>query len=292
MNKIRRFLKKCTNVGLTFIFALAVIIYILPIIITFTNSFMGQSELSRNYGTARDVISGRDTFINMYLIPEKVTLSQYAALLVRSPVYLNMFVNSVKIVLPIITGQLVVSAMAAYAFCVLKFKGKEALFFVYIIVMLLPLQVTMLPNYIIADLFDMTDSYLAIILPGIFSPFGVFLLRQFMKAIPDSYIESAKIDGAGHAVIFGRIVLPMVKGGLASAMMLSFADYWNLVDQAVIFIRDDKAQPLSLFLASINKQQMGVAFAGSCFYALPALILLFHGQDYLKSGIAISGLKL
>lgn len=202
-----------------------------------------------------------------------------------------MFWNSVKIVVPIVLGQILVSAPAAYAFTVLKFRGKEGLFFLYIIVMLLPLQVTLMPNYMVADWMGITDSYLAIILPGIFNPLGVFLLRQFMKSMPDAYIEAAKVDGAGHGKIFLWVVLPMVKHGIAAVAMLTLLDYWNLVDQAVIFIQNSEAQPLSIFLAKINSGELGIAFAGSCFYALPVLLVLLYGQEYLKNGIAITGLK-
>lgn len=265
-----------------------VIVYMAPLIVTFTSSFMGSREVEKNYR-----ISGtlEEEFIDMNIIPEKVTLSQYGELLFDSPVYLNMFWNSVKIAVPIVAGQIIVSTLAAYAFTVLKFKGKELLFFLYIIVMLLPLQVTLMPNYIVADWFNITDSYLAVILPGIFNPFGVFLLRQFMKSMPDAYMEAAQIDGAGHGRILLSIIIPMIKPGFAAAAMLTLLDYWNLVDQAVIFIQDTEKQPLSMFLAQINSGEMGLSFAGSCFYAVPVLLILLNGQEYLKQGIAITGIR-
>ena len=270
------------------LFLAITVIYMAPLIITFTNSFMSSTEVERNYN-----VSGMEegSYVDMNLIPEKVTLSQYAELLFDSPVYLNMFWNSVKITVPIVVGQMIVSTLAAYAFTVLKFKGKELLFFLYIIVMLLPLQVTLMPNYIVADWLGITDSYLAIILPGIFHPFGVFLLRQFMKSLPDAYLEAAKIDGAGHGTIFISIILPMIKPGIAATAMLTLLDYWNLVDQAIIFIQDSEKQPLSTFLAQINNGDIGLAFAGSCFYAVPMLLGLFYGQEHLKQGIAITGMK-
>lgn len=270
------------------LFLAITVIYMAPLIITFTNSFMSSTEVERNYN-----VSGMEegSYVDMNLIPEKVTLSQYAELLFDSPVYLNMFWNSVKIIFPIVVGQIIVSTLAAYAFTVLKFKGKELLFFLYIIVMLLPLQVTLMPNYIVADWLGITDSYLAIILPGIFHPFGVFLLRQFMKSLPDAYLEAAKIDGAGHGTIFISIILPMIKPGIAATAMLTLLDYWNLVDQAIIFIQDSEKQPLSTFLAQINNGDIGVAFAGSCFYAVPMLLVLLYGQEHLKQGIAITGIK-
>lgn len=270
------------------LFLAITVIYMAPLIITFTNSFMSSTEVERNYN-----VSGMEegSYVDMNLIPEKVTLSQYAELLFDSPVYLNMFWNSVKITVPIVVGQIIVSTLAAYAFTVLKFKGKELLFFLYIIVMLLPLQVTLMPNYIVADWLGITDSYLAIILSGIFNPFGVFLLRQFMKSLPDAYLEAAKIDGAGHGTIFISIILPMIKPGIAATAMLTLLDYWNLVDQAIIFIQDSAKQPLSTFLAQINNGDIGVAFAGSCFYAVPMLLVLLYRQEHLKQGIAITGIK-
>lgn len=270
------------------LFLAITVIYMAPLIITFTNSFMSSTEVERNYN-----VSGMEegSYVDMNLIPEKVTLSQYAELLFDSPVYLNMFWNSVKITVPIVVGQIIVSTLAAYSFTVLKFKGKELLFFLYIIVMLLPLQVTLMPNYIVADWLGITDSYLAIILSGIFNPFGVFLLRQFMKSLPDTYLEAAKIDGAGHGKIFISIILPMIKPGIAATAMLTLLDYWNLVDQAIIFIQDSEKQPLSTFLAQINNGDIGLAFAGSCFYAVPMLLVLLYGQEHLKQGIAITGIK-
>lgn len=270
------------------LFLVITVIYMAPLIVTFANSFMSSTEVEQNYN-----ISGmeEESYVDMNIIPEKVTLSQYAELLFDSPVYLNMFWNSIKIIVPIVVGQIFVSTLAAYAFSVLNFKGKELLYFLYIIVMLLPLQVTLMPNYIVADWFHITDSYLAIILPGIFNPFGVFLLRQFMKSMPDAYMEAAKIDGAGHGTIFISIIVPMIKPGIAATVMLTLLDYWNLVDQAVIFIQNAEKQPLSTFLAQINNGDIGLSFASSCFYAIPMLLVVFYGQEYLKQGIGITGIN-
>lgn len=284
-------MKKTKSVIGKVLFSLIAVIYISPLLIVFTNSFMNQKEIYRNYNGTGDVFAWGRGFITMNLIPEMVTLSQYVELLLKTPVYINMFWNSVQIALPVVIGNLAVSAMAAYAFTVLRFKGKEVLFFIYIIVMLLPQQVTLMPNYVMAGWLHITDSYLGIILPGIFHPFGVFLLRQFMKMIPQAYIESAAMDGAGHLKVFTLIILPMVKSGLAACAMLTWIDYWNLIDQAVIFITKPEAQPLSLFLANLNREQIGVAFAGSCVYALPVVLLLFYGQEYLEEGISLSGVK-
>lgn len=288
--KVRVTRKLTKNPG-RLVIVVMLVLYMMPLVITFTNSLMSSSEVRKNYSlSVEDDMSDND-FITMDMVPDKVTLSQYTELLIDSPVYLSMFWNSVKIVVPIVIGQIVVSTLGAYAFTVLKFRGKRVLFFLYIIVMLLPLQVTLLPNYMVVNWFGMKDSYLAIILPAIFHPFGVFLLRQYLKSMPDCYIEAAQMDGAGHLRILWSVILPMLKPGLAAAAMLILLDYWNLVDQAVVFIQETKRQPLSIFLAQVGSEEMGLAFAGSVFYAIPVLILLLYGQKHLKSGIAISGLR-
>ena len=285
MKKVKKwtayFGRRCAKV----LVLLIVMLYCMPLIVTFTNSFMSASEVRSHYSA--DI----DEFIKMDIIPDKVTLSQYYELLIKNPMYLKMFWNSVKIVIPIMIMQIAVSVIGAYAFTVLKFRGKELLYMIYIIVMLLPLQVTLLPNYIVADWLNLAESDLAIILPGVFSPFSVFLLRQYLKSMPDCYIEAAQMDGAGHGMILWSIILPMLKPGLAAAAMLIILDYWNLVDQAVVFIHETKNQPLSVFLAQISNDEMGLIFSGSVFYAIPVAVLLLYGQKKLKNGITISGLK-
>lgn len=277
--------------ALRLLLLLLALIYISPLLVTITNSLMSQEEVKSHYSTVGTLLHPGEKFVEMQLIPDRFSPAQYLELLLESPAYLNMFWNSVKLALPIVAGNLLVSSMAAYAFTVLRFRGKELLFFLYILVMLLPLQVTLMPNYLMADWLNIKDSYLAIILPGIFNPFGTFLLRQSMKLIPQAYLESAKIDGAGHLRIYASIVLPMVKSGLAAAAMLTLMEYWNLIDQAVVFIQENEKQPLSLFLASINTQQIGVSFAGAVVYAFPILLILFWGQDRLRDGIQLSGIK-
>lgn len=225
------------------------VLFLFPIVITFINSFMTAQEIAINYGpigqmnepASRD----KNAFANLKLLPDQVTMEQYGKVLIGSPRYLKMFWNSVFLVVPIIAGQILVAALAAYAFSKLRFPGRDQWFLVYVITMLMPFQVTLVPNYIMADKLGLLHSASAIIWPGIFSAFGVFMLRQFMLHIPYAYIEAAKIDGAGHLRIFFTIIVPMVKSGLASLVVLLFVDYWNMVEQPLIFwtIHSDSRYP-------------------------------------------------
>lgn len=224
---------------------------------------------------------------SFYSPSQGLSLEQYRRILIETPVYLNMFWNSVKVTLAVLCGSIVVSLLGAYGFTVLRFKGKDVLFFVYLVVMLLPLQVTLMPNYMVASFLGIEKSYLAVILPAVFGPFGVFLLRQQMKLLPQECVEAAKIDGAGQFRIFFHIFLPLVKSGVAALAMLLAIEYWNLIDQAIIFIKDAKQYPLSVFLARVNEASLGVSQASAVFYSIPILALLFYGHEYLKEGIGL-----
>lgn len=271
------------------------VIFILPLLITITNSFISEAEIGLNYTTKLstfDLVGGiTQKFVKFVLIPASATFSQYRAVLFEQPTFIVLLMNSIKITLPVVLGNTAVSLLCAYAFTIWKWKHKEKIFFVYIIVMLMPLQAVLVPNYIIADWMNIKTSYLAIILPGIFSPFGVFLLRQSMKGIPKEYFEAAKIDGASDWYIFIYIVLPQMKSGIAALSMLVFIEYWNLVEQVIVFIKDYFREPLSVFLSRIADGQIGLIFAASCVFMFLPLWFLAMGQRNLEKGIELSGVK-
>jgi multiple sugar transport system permease protein len=141
-----------------------------------------------------------------------------------------------------------------------------------------------------ADKLGLLNSPNAIILPGIFAAFGVFMLRQFMLDIPYAYIEAAKMDGAGHLQIFYKIMIPMIKPGLAALIILLFVDYWNMVEQPLIFLDDPFKQPLSVYLSRINGEK-GIAFAASMLYMAPMVLLFLYAETYFIEGIQLSGIK-
>lgn len=268
---------------------------VFPLIITFANSFMTETEIGLAYTSKRsvfDLIDGEYTkFAKIRLIPETATLSQYAQVLFFQPSFLILLLNSVKLTAPVIAGNTAVSLMCAYGFVTWRWRYKEAVFFAYIVVMLLPLQAVLVPNYIIADALGITDSYLAIILPGVFAPFGTFILRQSMKNIPEAYFEAARIDGAGEWYIFTRIAAPQAKPGIAALAMLVFVEYWNLVEQSVVFIKEYYREPLSVYLSRIADGNAALIFAASCVYMFLPLWFLTIGQENLEKGIELSGIK-
>ena len=289
--------KRFGKIILSVILFAMVSIFLFPLILTVTNSFMSEKEIEHSYSmvTSKDSSQNDSDFTGKYanvsLIPDIVTLSQYYTALIKRTPFLIKFWNSLIIVIPIILGQILVSSLAAYAFAKLEFIFRDKLFFTYIIIMMMPFQVTLVPNYIMASELGLVGNYWSIKFPGIFGTFGVFLMRQFMMYIPNAYVESAKVDGAGQFRIFFSVILPMSKTGLAALSILVFIDNWNMVEQPLIFLQDVNMHPLSTYLSSINSGEMGIAFAASTIYMLPMLLIFLYGENYLVQGIQLSGLK-
>ena len=276
---------------------------ILPVLLTFLNSFMSTEEISINYGPVFSSVSNTGwnqgetpVFMteqpHLKFIPEMVSINQYKTVLFDSPAYLLKFWNSVYYTVIIVVLQIVVGSLAAYSFSRYRRKRREVLFFSYIILMLMPYQVTIVPNYLISRNLGILDTRSAILLPGIFSTFSVFLLTKYMRQIPSSYIEAAKLDGAGEWQIFTRIAIPMAKSALYAMAILIFVDYWNMVEQPLLLLqKSEDLQPLSLFLSKINQGEVGIAFAASFIFMFPPLLIFMHGEQYLVEGISHSGLK-
>ena len=286
--------KKIKNMfSFTFVGAFAVL-FLMPILLTISNSFMAASEITSNYGKIfATTETGGKKFIaetvTLKFLPDMVSFHQYITVLLKSPDYLLKFWNSIILVAPIVIFQLAVASLAAYSFTRFRGKLKEMLFFAYIILMLMPYQVTLVPNYLVSNWLKLIDTNWAIWLPGIFSPFAVYLLTKFMRRIPESVIEAAKIDGAGEWQIFRLIAMPLCKGALYSVAILVFIDYWNMVEQPLILLSDVEKHPLSVFLSKINAGEIGLAFEVATIYMIPTLLVFLYGEDYLVEGITYQG---
>ena len=289
----QKILRQILLVLMTIFAAVAAVIFLLPTVLTITNSFMSQTEINANYGVVFNSVTDSKTFIsktvNLKFIPDIVSFSQYFSVLFKTPDYLLKFWNSAILTVPIVIFQTVVALFASYGFSRLTGKLKEIIFFVYIILMLMPYQVTLVPNYLVSEKLGILDTRWAIILPGIFSPFAVFLLTKAMKRIPKTYFEAAMLDGANEFQIFTSICYPMVRSAVFSVLMLVFIDYWNMVEQPLILLSDESMHPLSVFLSKINSGDPGLAFAVAVIYMMPSLLMFLYGEDYLVEGITYSG---
>lgn len=288
---------KTKHFGADIIIWLAAAVALFPVIFIAANSLMGQDEIISRYSpeilasNAGDFSSHNIHFVRFGLLPGRATLEQYRMLLLESPGYLRMFWNSVILVVPVLLGQCVLAPLAAYGLENIRWKYKEAIYFAYIIVMLMPTQLLLVPNFIVAGWLNIRSSYLAIILPALFHPLGVFLVRQQLKSFPKECVEAAALDGAGVFRTYRSIVRPNLNSTVAALAVLLFADNWNIVDQAVVFIDKTYRNPLSVYLGNVVSEEPGMFFAVSVFYLVPALLVFLFGQEHLTEGIALSGVK-
>lgn len=286
--------RKISLYAATVIIFIFTAVFVMPIIFTICNSFMGSTEIAANYGM---IFATSDTgakkfiadTVNLKFIPDFVSFSQYISVLFKSPDYLLKFWNSVIFVVPIVIFQIVVACLAAYGFTRYRGRVREIIFFTYVILMLMPYQVTLVPNFLVSKWLNILDTNWAIWLPGIFSPYAVFLLTKYMRRIPISLMEAAKIDGAGEWQIFTQVAMPLCKGALGSVAILIFIDYWNMVEQPLIMLSNEQNHPLSVFLSKINSNEIGLAFAVATIYMIPTLLVFLYGEEYLVDGISYSG---
>ncbi|MBQ7660646.1 MAG: carbohydrate ABC transporter permease [Clostridia bacterium] len=279
-----------------FVFFLGVsLVFVMPTVLTLTNSLMSQSEIAANYGQVFSSVAGdAKVFVagqtNLKLIPDMVTFSQYDNVLLRNPQYLIKFWNSMILTLPIVAGQILIALLASYGFARFEGKLRSILFFTYVILMLMPYQVTLVPNYLVSEWLGLLDTRAAIILPGIFSPFAVFILTKFMRRIPTAMIEAAKLDGASEIKIFTRVCLPMSQSIVYSVAILVFIDYWNMVEQPLVLMKKaETLHPLSVFLSQINAGDAALAFAVASIYMVIPLLVFLYSEDYIIEGVSYSG---
>ncbi len=259
-----------------------------PVIFLIAGSFMGKAELT---GHLAPVLGKGKDFVSWGLLPKYPTIRSYVELLLDTPQFFVMFWNSVKIVFLSIGGQLVVGIAAAWGFARYNFRFKKILFTLYIVVMLMPFQVTMLSSYLVLDSFKILDTHWSIILPAIFSTFSVFIMYRFFCNIPEAIIESARIDGASELKIFFKIGIPLGMPGIMSAVILQFLELWNLIEQPLTFLKDKSLWPLSIYLPNITLENADIAFTASAVTLIAAIIVFFAGQSYLEQGIAASAVK-
>lgn len=281
-------MKNIRVVFLALFLAILLFTIVFPIWIAISGTFSAQWELERNLSP---VFAGTEGSATWSLLPAAPTLKSLVEVLLDSPDFFVMFWNSVAISLFILAGQLMVDLPAAWALAHFPIKGKKTVLNLYIVLMLMPFQVLMFPQYLVLNSLGILDSHGAVILPAVFSTFPVFILHRFFRAIPKEILEAARLDGAGEFRVFLEIGIPMGTPGILSVCILTFLDSWNMIEQPMTYLKTRALWPLSLFLPEIGMGDMGVGFAAAFMMLVPALLLFLGCQEYLEQGIAMSGGK-
>ncbi len=280
------------QIGLTLfrivLLALPGVFMVLPVLLLLSGSIMSAQELSDYF---RPLWEDTGDYIGWRFLARYPVWDHYVRLLFFTPPFLNAFWNSVKLTAAILLSQLVLSVPAAWGFSVYRFRFSRFLFLVYVVLMLMPFQVTMLSQYIVLNGIGVMNTHLALILPAAFSTFPVFLIYRGFRDLPRELLEAGRIDGAGEWDLFIRIGLPLASGNVLAAGVLGFLEYWNMIEQPLAFLEDLSLWPLSLYLPADAAGQEGIAFAASVILLIPAIFVFLLGRDYLEKGIVASALK-
>lgn len=248
------------------------LLFLLPILLTVLCSFSAGNV-------------DADSFRLERLLPSGIEFTGYYDLLIEHSYILRNFWNSVFYAGAITCFNILVSVPAAYAFSQARFRGKELLFFFYIVLTMMPLQVTLLPNYIGLRDMKLLDTPFAIILPAVFTPFSVFLMTQYMRGMEQSFVEAALLETRSVIKIAGMVILPQLRACIFAVFVFIFAEHWNMVEQPDIYLRQESLKPLSSLLAIGEGLTASEVLAGSVIFMMPIVILYLYFHDSLEIGL-------
>lgn len=223
-------------------------------------------------------------------VESAISFQGYLDFYVWKPLYIKAYVRSILIAGSAMLGTLIIAVPAAYIFAKASFKGKSLIFYIYIIVMMMPFQVTLLPQYIIARRIGTYNSLLAMILPGIFAPFSVFLLTQIVKSIPWDILDAARIDTSSTLIILSRIIVPIIRPGIVCSGVLTFTEQWNMVAEPLVLLDAAEKYPLAVLLSYAAEISPLSYAATAMFFMLPLLMFAIY-ENEIAEGLGEYRLK-
>ena len=262
--------------------ALLSLMFVLPVVLTVACSFLSPQEVQRVFGP----LLGEGGTAALGALPQGFSLMGYYEVFFATPDYLVKFWVSLLLAVGAILGQMVISCMGGFAFAFYDFPGKKLLYGLLCLFMLIPLQVTLLPNYLLLDQLGALNTYWALLLPLAFAPLGTFLLTQIFRSVPADILHAARLDGAGTLQVMVKVLLPCGKSGVSTLIILTLIESWNMVEQPLIYLKDVGSYPLSVFLASRYTENLPLQFVCCVLSLLPLALCFFYcGGDVLDSGI-------
>jgi multiple sugar transport system permease protein len=227
------------------------------------------------------------------ILPRQLTLESYARVADTVPL-LRMFGNSLAVTVACVLGQIATSALSAYAFARMRWRGRDTLFLLYLATLMVPQQVTITPLFILMQRLGWVDTYQGLIAPGLVSAFGTFLMRQAMLAVPREYEEAALLDGGTHWTLFRHVALPLVGPSLATLAVLATMSSWNSFLWPLFITRDERLMTLPVGLALLQGRyttEWSMVMAGAVITVLPIILVYLAAQRAFVRGVALSGLK-
>ncbi len=279
--KDRDYYRRAKKINTAWTYSLLIVgglITLAPFIWMFFTSFKPESEIF---------------VVPPKLFPSQPTLEAYWKLFEKVR-FGRTFINSMIVTVSLTLVNIFVCSLAGYAFAKIKFRGRDKLFYLFLITLMIPGQVTMIPSFMVLKHLGLLNNYLGLILPGSASVFGIFLVRQFMQNIPDDLIDAARIDGCNEFGIYWHVILPLVRPILATIAIFTFMAAWNDFLWPLIIMTSEKMYTLPVALAMLNGEhntEWALLMAGAVVVTIPVLFVFFVLQKYFIEGIATSGLK-
>ena len=287
---IKKKFSKTRRYPLTHFFLIVTcIIILLPILFTLLYSFFPKSEIDQYWKLRNNYDS--NTFMPLLFSPRTVSIRQYYTLFIEDQSYLYLFLNSVLYSSLIVIGQAIFIPTMAYSLSRFEFRGRNVLYFLVLVLMVLPFQVTMAPNVIALRAVGLLGTIWAVVIPNWIAPFYIFLIRQFMVSLPCELYEAGMMDGAGSWRLYWSVTIPVCKPVLCTAAVLSFSEQWNMVEQPLAYLQDMSQMPISVIFGQLSDEKITTAFAGAALCILPMLFIYLYFQDGIITGLQLSELK-
>ncbi|MDR1062044.1 MAG: carbohydrate ABC transporter permease [Clostridiales bacterium] len=245
--------------------------------------------LSVSFKTPMEIMSAPEK-----LLPAGFYLGNFGTVLSPRYGFLRMYLNSAKITGINVAGSALTSMLAGYAFARLRFKGRDAIFLIYLATLMIPPQITMIPRYILFDRIGLIDTHLSLILTGMFSVIGVFMMRQYFMQLPGELGEAAAIDGAGMYRTFFQIYAPLAKPAIVTVIIINFTWQWNDYENPLIFLRRQSLFTIPLGLVAFvdaNETHMELTAAAAVLGSFPMLALFVAAQKYFVNGLVAGAVK-
>ncbi len=287
---------KKLNLVIKIVLGLFCVLIISPILVVMFSSLLTEKQLYIIYGNMIEVRMGifklnqTHNIVFSNLAPD-FTVKHYIDLFREEHEILNAYANSIKVTSAIVAGNTILSTITAFVLAKVPFKGSKYIYYMIIVLLIIPVQVTLFPNFIVFKELNILNNIASVIIPGIFNTFGIFILKQYMNYIPDEYISCSRIDGATYIKSMYFIVIPMSKPAILTAIVFSLIESWNMIEQPLVFLQDVDKMPLSLFLFNIKIENIGIGFSASVLFMLPILVVFLLCKKYLIKGIQLSGIK-
>ena len=276
---VRRRRARKIGVGVLYaLFTLVAFIFVLPFLLMLSSAFKTSAEIIQ---------------IPPSFLPAHPSFASFRTVLNEAP-YVRWFANSLLVAFAVTALALLTSSLAGYVFAKFEFPGRGFLFVVLLGTMMVPFPVLLIPQYLIADHLGLINSLWALVLPGMASAFGIFLMRQFIAGIPNDLIEAGRLDGASEFTIFARIVLPLAKPPLAALGVFTFLGSWNDYLWPLVVINDLNKNTLPLALSFFNSQhtqRYDLVMAASAMAVVPVIIVFIIFQRQIVNALVLAGLK-